>query len=63
MARGSRKTKTTGTELGHEAQLWKMANPPFNDSDWRGELLKEDKRWVYAAQLASRSQLEEGCSE
>jgi type I restriction enzyme M protein len=26
---------------------WVMANPPFNDSDWRGELLKGDKRWVY----------------
>jgi type I restriction enzyme M protein len=26
---------------------WVLANPPFNDSDWRGELLKEDKRWVY----------------
>ena len=26
---------------------WVMATPPFNDSDWRGELLKEDKRWVY----------------
>jgi type I restriction enzyme M protein len=26
---------------------WVMANPPFNDSDWRGELLNEDKRWVY----------------
>jgi type I restriction enzyme M protein len=24
-----------------------LANPPFNDSDWRGELLREDKRWVY----------------
>jgi type I restriction enzyme M protein len=24
-----------------------LANPPFNDSDWRGELLKEDKRWKY----------------
>jgi type I restriction enzyme M protein len=24
-----------------------LANPPFNDSDWRGELLKEDKRWTY----------------
>jgi type I restriction enzyme M protein len=24
-----------------------LANPPFNDSDWRGELLKGDKRWVY----------------
>jgi len=24
-----------------------LANPPFNDSDWRGELLKGDKRWAY----------------
>jgi type I restriction enzyme M protein len=24
-----------------------LANPPFNDSDWRGELLKDDKRWVF----------------
>ena len=24
-----------------------LANPPFNDSDWRGDLLKNDKRWVY----------------
>ena len=24
-----------------------LSNPPFNDSDWRGELLKDDKRWVY----------------
>jgi type I restriction enzyme M protein len=24
-----------------------LANPPFNDSDWRGELLKEDKRWTF----------------
>jgi type I restriction enzyme M protein len=24
-----------------------LANPPFNDSDWRGELLADDKRWVY----------------
>jgi type I restriction enzyme M protein len=24
-----------------------LANRPFNDSDWRGELLREDKRWVY----------------
>jgi type I restriction enzyme M protein len=24
-----------------------LANPPFNDSDWRGELVKDDKRWVY----------------
>jgi type I restriction enzyme M protein len=24
-----------------------LANPPFNVSDWRGELLKDDKRWKY----------------
>src|SRR5437764_1633305 len=24
-----------------------LANPPFNDSDWRGELLRKDKRWDY----------------
>ena len=24
-----------------------LANPPFNDSDWRGELLREDVRWKY----------------
>lgn len=24
-----------------------LANPPFNDSDWSGELLKDDARWVY----------------
>jgi type I restriction enzyme M protein len=24
-----------------------LANPPFNDSDWRGDLLKDDKRWQH----------------
>jgi len=24
-----------------------LANPPFNDSDWRGALLKDDKRWKF----------------
>ena len=24
-----------------------MANPPFNDSDWKGELLRDDIRWKY----------------
>jgi len=24
-----------------------LSNPPFNDSDWRGETLREDKRWKY----------------
>ncbi len=24
-----------------------LANPPFNDSDWKGDILKEDSRWKY----------------
>ncbi len=24
-----------------------IANPPFNDSDWKGEMLREDIRWKY----------------
>jgi len=24
-----------------------IANPPFNDSDWKGELLRDDARWRY----------------
>ncbi len=24
-----------------------LANPPFNDSDWKGELLREDVRWKF----------------
>ena len=24
-----------------------LANPPFNDSNWQGNLLRDDKRWVY----------------
>jgi type I restriction enzyme M protein len=24
-----------------------LANPPFNDSDWRGEQLRDDQRWKY----------------
>lgn len=26
-----------------------LANPPFNVSDWKGELLREDSRWKYGA--------------
>jgi type I restriction enzyme M protein len=26
-----------------------LANPPFNDSDWKGELLREDIRWKFGA--------------
>jgi len=32
-----------------------LANPPFNDSDWRGELLKDDKRWIYGKPPASNA--------
>jgi type I restriction enzyme M protein len=32
-----------------------LANPPFNDSDWRGELLKADKRWVYGVPPAGNA--------
>ncbi|MCW4003694.1 MAG: type I restriction-modification system subunit M, partial [Candidatus Bathyarchaeota archaeon] len=24
-----------------------LANPPFNDSDWKGEMLREDARWQF----------------
>jgi len=34
---------------------WVLANPPFNDSDWRGELLKSDKRWVYGVPPAGNA--------
>jgi type I restriction enzyme M protein len=32
-----------------------LANPPFNDSDWRGSLLKDDKRWVYGTPPAGNA--------
>jgi type I restriction enzyme M protein len=32
-----------------------LANPPFNDSDWRGELLKSDKRWKYGVPPAGNA--------
>ncbi len=32
-----------------------LANPPFNDSDWRGELLRDDKRWVYGVPPAGNA--------
>ena len=32
-----------------------LANPPFNDSDWRGDLLKNDKRWKYGVPPASNA--------
>jgi type I restriction enzyme M protein len=32
-----------------------QSNPPFNDSDWRGELLKEDKRWKFGVPPAANA--------
>ena len=32
-----------------------LANPPFNDSDWRGELLKDDPRWAYGTPPAGNA--------
>ena len=38
-----------------------LANPPFNDSDWRGELLREDKRWDYGVPPPA-TPISPGCS-
>jgi len=32
-----------------------LANPPFNDSDWRGDLLRNDKRWAYGTPPAGNA--------
>lgn len=32
-----------------------IANPPFNDSDWSGELLKDDGRWKYGVPPANNA--------
>jgi type I restriction enzyme M protein len=32
-----------------------IANPPVNDSDWRGELLKDDKRWKFGTPPAGNA--------
>ncbi|BAF70813.1 type I restriction-modification system subunit M [Nitratiruptor sp. SB155-2] len=32
-----------------------IANPPFNDSDWSGELLREDARWKYGVPPAGNA--------
>ena len=32
-----------------------LANPPFNDSDWSGELLNKDARWKYGIPPASNA--------
>ena len=32
-----------------------LANPPFNVSDWRGELLRDDRRWAYGVPPAGNA--------
>lgn len=32
-----------------------IANPPFNDSDWKGEMLREDSRWKYGTPPAGNA--------
>ena len=32
-----------------------LANPPFNDSDWRGERLRDDRRWQFGVPPASNA--------
>ncbi len=32
-----------------------LANPPFNDSDWNGALLKDDKRWQFGTPPAGNA--------
>lgn len=32
-----------------------LANPPFNDSDWSGDLLKKDGRWKYGVPPSSNA--------
>lgn len=32
-----------------------LANPPFNDSDWSGELLRDDARWKYGVPPVSNA--------
>jgi type I restriction enzyme M protein len=32
-----------------------LANPPFNDSDWRGGLLREDRRWQFGVPPAGNA--------
>lgn len=32
-----------------------LANPPFNDSDWKGDMLREDMRWKYGVPPAGNA--------
>lgn len=55
-----RKIDSTGVEWNNDGSFLKdahkdikvdfvIANPPFNDSDWSGESLRNDSRWEYGA--------------
>src|SRR3989475_10396419 len=37
-----------------------LANPPFNVSDWRGELLRDDKRWKHGVPPAGNGEVAAG---
>ena len=39
-----------------------LANPPFNDSDWGGERLREDVRWKYGVPPVANRQLRMGAA-
>ena len=39
-----------------------LANPPFNVSDWGGEQLRDDKRWVYGVPPARQRELRLGAA-
>ncbi len=39
-----------------------LANPPFNDSDWGGDRLKDDVRWKYGAPPDGQRQLRLGAA-
>src|SRR4051812_45159994 len=52
MAHGNPSHNTPQPALGPD---YFPPTPPFNDSDWRGELLREDKRWVYGVPPASNA--------
>ena len=56
----SRSSGSSAANLGFEAKLWQAADALRNnmdaaDRDWRGELLKDDKRWAHGKPPASNS--------
>ena len=55
----ARKWNTEGSFLNDQHKDLKadfiLANPPFNDSDWSGQLLQNDPRWKYGMPPASNA--------